>query len=295
MIIANLKGGLGNQMFQYAAGRCLAHLRGAALKLDDAFLQADPGGAYTKRHFELDVFEMPFQIANASELVPFYRIGHNRYLRNIEKRLPFLFAHHFYSERDLSFHKDFHALPGQTYLDGYFQSEQYFDPVASIIRKDFTFKGPVPKACEDWLREIRSTESVSLHIRRGDYVSNPSNTTYYASCSESYYRRAVDELLKQHRNIGLFVFSDDLDWCRKNLAFNDLPVYFVDANTQAANHWDMFLMSQCRHNIMANSSFSWWAAWLNGNASKTVIAPAKWFGNDTKQAHDIIPLTWKKI
>lgn len=291
MIVVKLQGGLGNQMFQYAAGKCLAEKRHTQVKVDGTFLKADPKGAYTKRHFELDIFEAEIRVAAEPELAPFYRTVHHRLLRNLQNKMPFLFRHRYYDERQIAFDPSFFDLPKDAYLDGYFQSELYFRDIAGIIRREFTFKGPMPAACEAWLQKINASNSVSVHIRRGDYVSNPADTTFHGTCPPAYYEAALAHIAASQKNTELFVFSDDLDWCKKNLLFRQ-PTHFVSTGL-GANHWDMLLMSTCRHQVIANSSFSWWGAWLNHKPGKIVVAPKAWFGAAHMNQNDIIPADWK--
>lgn len=293
MIVVKLKGGLGNQMFQYAAGRCLGQKQNTQVKVDDAFLKADPKGVYTKRYFELDAFEADVQMADGPELAPFYRIINSRLLRNLQQKLPFLFARRYYDEKQIAFDPSFFDLPQQTYIDGYFQSELYFHDIAGTIRNDFSFKGPVPAVCEAWLQKIKAANSVSVHIRRGDYISNPADTTFHGTCPPGYYEAAVAHIAATEQNIELFIFSDDLDWCKKNLSFKQ-PMHFVDTSPEA-NHWDMMLMSACRHQVIANSSFSWWGAWLNRHPGKIVVAPKAWFGEARMNQNNIIPAHWKTL
>ena len=136
--------------------------------------------------------------------------------------------------------------------------------------------------------------AVSLHIRRGDYVSNPVTNNYHGTCSLAYYKKAVLLLKEKIENPSFFIFSDDLLWARENLDFiNDMT--FIDLDKSIPDHEEMHLMSQCKHNIIANSSFSWWGAWLNENSDKIVIAPKKWFSDNTINTEDLIPAKWMRI
>ncbi|MCD6019422.1 MAG: hypothetical protein K0S53_2543 [Bacteroidetes bacterium] len=294
MIIVKLIGGLGNQMFQYAAGRQLANLHKTDLLVDASFLEKDPNGAYTKRKLELSVFNLDLKIAS-QEAIKRFNIEHSgKYSRALQRHLPILFTNLYAAESGVLYQKEFLNYPKNTYLDGFWQSEQYFKPIESILLNEFTPKDKLNLENEDWLRKINSGESVSMHIRRGDYVSSKSSMEHHGNLGLDYYMNALKLIKEKHSGIEVFVFSDDLEWCRNNLKLND-TIHFVDANQKHSFHLDMYLMSYCKHNIIANSSFSWWGAWLNQNKSKTVIAPANWFADKTLNTKDLIPPSWIRI
>lgn len=288
MIIVKLIGGLGNQMFQYAAGRALAVRHNVDLKFDLSALRADPEGKYTKRHFALDVFGNLAPEATAEELRYFYQRSESRVLRVLQRQMPSLFKRVYAAESGQGYHRSFARFPADTYLDGFWQSERFFVRFADRVRGDFEFRPEVKALGQHWMKSICSTNSVSLHVRRGDYISNSDVRKYHGVCSPDYYNAAVAELQKRHAPIELFVFSDDIAWCRDHLSF-EVPVHLVDVNTAAT---DMYLMSLCRHHIIANSSFSWWGAWLNANKDKTVIMPEHWFVNVRSKDIDLVPRGW---
>ncbi|MBI3520539.1 MAG: alpha-1,2-fucosyltransferase [Bacteroidetes bacterium] len=291
MIIVKLIGGLGNQMFQYAAGRHLAHLHQTDLLVDTSFLEKNPNGAYTKRELELSVFHTDLKIASTEDIKKFNIEGSSKYSRALQRHLPILFTNLYAAESGIQYQKEFLNYPKNTYLDGFWQSERYFKPIETVLLKEFTPKEPVNTNNEQWLSKINSCNSVSLHIRRGDYVSSKNAQEHHGNLGLDYYTKALNILKEKNSSIEIFVFSDDLDWCRANLKLND-PAHFVDANQKQNFHLDMYLMSHCKHNIIANSSFSWWAAWLNQHVSKTVIAPANWFTNKSLTTNDLIPSSW---
>jgi len=294
MIIVKLIGGLGNQMFQYAAGRHLAHLRNTALKLDLSFLNADAKGAYTKREYELGVFDLTPSFADPAEVEVFKKLAQNRYRRFLFRKFPSLFKWAYMSEGGLHYHSELLNCPANTYVEGFWQSEKYFKGVEAIIRKDFNFRTPPTGLNLDLAQKIKSVESVSLHIRRGDYVSDPNAHSFHGTCPPSYYVSGVERIKQSAKNIELFIFSDDAEWCRKNIVF-DLPCTYIDHNSGNKSYEDMRLMSLCKHNIIANSSFSWWGAWLNSNVNKMVIAPKRWFNDPSQQPESIYPENWIKL
>ena len=140
---------------------------------------------------------------------------------------------------------------------------------------------------------ISQTNSVSLHIRRGDYVSNQKTNQTHGTCDLDYYQRCITEIEKEVENPYFFVFSDEIEWVKENLKINH-PAEYVDQNTGDKSYEDMRLMSQCKHNVIANSSFSWWGAWLNSYPDKIVFAPKRWFASDKHNTKDLIPEGWKK-
>jgi hypothetical protein len=291
MIIVKLVGGLGNQMFQYAAGRQLAHLHNTPLLIDSSFLEKHPHGAYTKRELELLVFNVHLQIASPDQIKQFRIEKSGKVSRVLQRNLPILFSNVYAAESGLHFHKQFYNFPENTYLDGFWQSEMYFNDIKSILLKEFVPKDPMNALNEQWLKRISSCESVSLHVRRGDYIT-PAAMKHHGILSADYYNKALQTVKQKcSGSIEVFIFSDDLHWCKENL-LPDEKTHFVDANQEKDFHWDMILMSRCKHNIIANSSFSWWGAWLNQHTEKCVVAPEKWFADDTIRNDNLIPSTW---
>lgn len=292
MIITRLSGGLGNQMFQYAAGRTLAHYHNTDLFLDLTGYASD-----TLRKYELDIFRINSAIASSDMLnrVPFSRkdtIYHR--IRNLFKgEMEFLYV----KEQGTAFMEKISTLPDNVYLSGYWQSEKYFAEIADVIKKDFSFVNPPSEINQRLLETIRGSNSVSLHIRRGDYVSSPKTREIHGVLEAEYYRYSLNFLEKKVKDPQVFIFSDDIAWAKKNLTI-DLPLHFIEHNCMDKNHEDLRLMSSCRHHIIANSSFSWWGAWLSKNPNKMVIAPKKWFSDQEMKKRkkiDIIPETWIQL
>jgi hypothetical protein len=291
MIIVKLMGGLGNQMFQYAAGRALALDRGVELKLDLGFLEADPGGRYTRRELELHHFNTNAGIASSEEVLRFKQKSAGRLYRVMQRYFPAIFSYCYLSESGTGYQSSFHKAPSFTYLDGFWQSELYFTSHADIIRKDFTLKAQLPPDRQAIENKIRSRNAVSIHIRRGDYVHLAEARDFHGVCDLAYYTDAIEEIKRRHGEISLFVFSDDPDWCRMNIRYPGIDTEYIDADVIPAR--DMWLMSRCAHHVIANSSFSWWGAWLNPSENKTVVAPRQWFSKINTP--DIIPATWLRI
>ncbi len=286
MLIVQIVGGLGNQMFQYALARSL-HEQGYKIKLDiSAF------GSY-KLHggYQLLKYNISIPIATAEEI---NKLKINRFFVAFEKYLHIPFSK-WIQEKTFLFQKNL-ITSDNVYISGYFQTEKYFLKIRDILLEEFVLTQSISTYTNIMKDSIENTEqSVSLHVRRGDYIHNPIALKTHGVCSLEYYQTAIDFLEKQYSNITFFLFSDDIDWVRENLSAKNSVV--VSSEEKRLPHEDIYLMSLCSHNIIANSSFSWWGAWLNQNPKKIVIAPKKWFADKKlqKQSDDIIPESWLKL
>lgn len=293
-VIVRLTGGLGNQMFQYAAASRIAIHNNALLQIDLSWY--DQRGDWTPRRYELDEFKIPVEFATQKEVKDLLSIRKSFFLRGIA---PFLKSRMFNTnqahiiEKDFAFDPDILSVTGNIYLDGYWQSYKYFEDVDETIRKDFCFRAGIGSNSRQVEDMIKSCEAVSLHIRRGDYVTLTSASTYHGLCSLQYYEKAASIIKERLNNPVVFVFSDDIQWAKDHLKF-DMPIFFVDYSGTTA-HMDMYLMSLCRHHIIANSSFSWWGAWLNQSSDKIVITPKQWFKDESINTADLIPESWVRI
>lgn len=271
-----MTGGLGNQMFQYAFVLSRRD-KGEEISLDTSLYN------YTKMHngFELN---RVFSISEDPYCGDSLRITVLRILLRVRPRF-------------LLTQESFSTIPAEQklkrFIKGEFQSEVYFKNVEDIVRDTFVFKDIDSKNLEI-ADKIRSSNSVSVHFRRGDYLNNP---LYEGICTRTYYQRAISEMLCRHPDSEFYVFSNDVPWSRSffESCFNDVKRHIVDINSGTDSYQDMFLMSQCRHNIIANSSFSWWGAWLNRNISKVVIAPKIWMNTSEEYYKYIVPTTWIKM
>ncbi len=293
MIIVRLKGGLGNQMFQYACGRALSEKNKRTLLLDLTSLLHRPSNpSSTVRNYELDVFNIQERFTFLSRLNKkisnsnlFYKI--NSKLDILKDQLEIVKK---INDKEMGFDEQFFKIKGKIYLDGYWQSEKYFKDIEDIIRKEFILKSMGEEANKIKKVIEKEKNSVSIHIRRGDYVNNPKTLAIHGVCSIDYYKRAIKYINKKTKGVKFFVFSDDIPWVKENLELKN--VFFV-SNSNIKAEEDLFLMSLCKNNIIANSSFSWWGAWLNKNREKIVVAPQNWFNN--KKEKDIVPLSWIRI
>lgn len=296
MIIVKLMGGLGNQMFQYAAGRNLACRLETSLKLDTSFLESVQAGS-TPRRYELDCFNITAERAGLDDVVAV--LGKKRFyseVRNkIGKRLGLRWVQpHFYRETHYHYDEYFECLPDNTFLVGYWHSERYFAPISDLLAREFTYREPLTGRNLETAGLIERTNAVAVHVRRGDYVTDLKTNQFHGVCNLDYYRVAVAEMAGRARDPHFFVFSDEHAWVKDNLRF-DHPTTFVDCNGSDRGYEDLRLMSLCRNNIIANSSFSWWGAWLNRNPAKIVIAPRKWFNSPGYNTSDLIPAKWMTL
>lgn len=286
-------GGLGNQMFQYAMGRALAERHGVKCRLDTRLFKG-----YCLHHgFELErVFEIDSPVATTDEIKNLIGWRSSRLGRRIirEKQLSFLKGRHFYVENGITFNEKVFSLPANCYLSGYWQSERYFKDYEFLIRGQFKFKLPLAGKNIEFAEKIANCIAVSLHVRRGDYVSNPRTNAAHGVCSVKYYEKAMRYIEERVKDPVYFVFSDDIDWVKENIMIYR-EHHFIDHNSGFDSFNDMHLMSLCKHHIIANSSFSWWGGWLNPNSEKIIIAPDKWFQIPDWDSSDHVPTKWIRL
>lgn len=293
MVIVKLHGGMANQMFPYAAARRLAHVLDTELKLDvTGFSAYHERRDLDFRKYALGVFDIQENFATGEEI---------EWLTTREKNaLETIFCRKagrprsYVRERYYHFDPEIMELRGDVYLDGNWNSPRYFEDVAPLIRKEFSFRQPPAGKNVELLEMIEAVVAVSIHVRRGDYVSNPKVHTIYGCCGLDYYRRAIEFIAEKVPSSHFFAFSDDPEWVRANLCF-DWPLTIVDCNGPLDAHEDLRLMSRCRHHIIANSGFSWWGAWLNPDPSKIVLAPRQWFQSQKYDAKDVVPTEWVRV
>ncbi len=285
MIIVALKGGLGNQMFQYALGRTLAERNKDTLKLDLSALVDAHAHGNIPRDFGLQHFEITASIATPAEITAVQS-------STTSARLISRFKTKIFGDNTVRFNQNILTQTGDLYLNGYYQSPRYFESIKEIILKEFQLKTPPRGDVLRLVERIAQTNAVSLHVRRGDYVENRRVTREFGICSIEYYIRAITEMKKRVTNPTFFIFSDDINWAQAHLPLKETSVFISGHGLTPAN--ELFLMSQCQHNIIANSSFSWWAAWLNQHKEKNVIAPTPWF-NVTAYDKNLLPESWIQL
>lgn len=295
MIITRLTGGLGNQMFQYAAGLALAELRRTTCSVDPTWFAAEPGLKNHER-FALDHFFLQPQVAGRAEIDR----AHGRKLdtftklaRILKRRLGLPVPGVAY-DGDFSFDPAFFRHPNGTYLHGNWQSELYFAGSAAAVRRHFAFVRSPPAAFVPLLERLAASPSVCVHFRRGDYVSEPFYARENGALGHSYYTRAIALVRSHEPSAKLFVFSDDIETVSREF-IPDGTHEFVREPAGIAPHETLRLMSSCRHFITANSTLSWWAAWLAAAQGKIVVAPEPWFAGGTRNGADIVPKAWRRL
>jgi hypothetical protein len=200
----------------------------------------------------------------------------------------------YYVERDFAFDEGFYDRTPPVYLDGYWQSWKYFEPNASQIKEELTLSSPMAGRNLELSQQIAQINSVSIHIRRGDYVTNPTANAVHGFVGVEYYKAALRQISEGVPAPFFVVFSDDLEWARRNLGISE-NVVFVDHNRGASSYEDMRMMSLCQHHILANSSFSWWAAWLGYHPGKQVLYPSNWFATIGKDISSLCPPGWTRV
>jgi hypothetical protein len=294
MIVVKLMGGLGNQMFQYAFGRHLSVKNNTELKLDLSYLtDSTHKKDFIQRKYELGVFKINASLASEQDILKF-KIGRKRkILHHLSLYFPVQPENFYLREPYFHFFKRALTAPGNTYADGYWQSEKYFLDSSEQIKKDFTSANPLSGRSIRLKEEIKKNQSASIHVRRADYITLRHLNRYH-TCNEKYYSDAMELIGSRISKPKFYVFSDEPGWFEKNVITN-FPVEYIEHNPGVPGYEDIYLMSLCKHNIIANSTFSWWGAWLNENVGKIVVAPQKWFIDKTKNPKDIIPQSWIKL
>jgi hypothetical protein len=282
MIVNRITGGLGNQMFEYAFGHYLARKHKTEHVLDVSPFDQD-----MLREFVLDRFNISARIATRGELRNFSRrSGLRGRLGRLAGRPPLAVV----KEAVYGFKPEYMDAGPDTYLDGFWQSEKHFPGMIVELQHEFQPVVDMSDETFDVARQMASTESACIHVRRTDYLQ----VWYTTVCSQTYYERSVEYLLSRHEGLRLFVFSDDIAWCQQALRF-PCPTTFVDHNDCSTGHEDLWLMTQCRHHVVANSTFSWWGARLGFDSTGETLAPDPWLSHSDVDSSHIVPPGWIKI
>jgi len=289
MVIVRLIGGLGNQMFQYALGKHLSKINKSPLKLDATVYDE----FYMLRKYSLSVFNADVSFASPKEVYKLTQQSKNKFKKILNRifNVKYVPPKTYIKEKHFHFDAKILKLPDSVYLQGYWQSEKYFKDINQEIRSCFSFVKPQAGKDKEIASTIAAHNSISVHVRRGDYVTNPVIRKMLHTIDIEYYRRAFQFIEQRIRKPLFVIFSDDIQWVRMNLRFND-DILIVDHNDESKCAEDLRLMTQCKHHVMANSSFSWWGAWLGSNPGKIVVAPKKWFVDDSYDTRDLLPIEW---
>ena len=265
MIVTRFEGRLGNQLFQYATGRCLSYKHNTELKIDIMLARID----FRESFYKLKNFNVVENFATPNDIHSLKLIKESQ-VKNVDEII---------------------NAPDNVYLHGYWQNEKYFSEIRDILLREMTLKNPLSKISALWKEKIlSSTCAVSVHVRHGDYTTYGARNSFGVLSTE-YYFDCVEELKKTFSDITIFVFSDDIQWCKSNLNF-DVPTEFVEGCEY--DFEELYLMSCCKHNVVANSTFSWWGAWLNPNPNKKVFTPDPWGFKNKRGARDL-PETWIRM
>ena len=291
MILLELKGGLGNQLFQYACGRALSLRHGEELKFDIGGYE-NSKLSDTPREYLLSKFNIqPTAIATVDEIrslkYPYGLVS--KILRKIRVKL---------NLNDIGFVPRITKKRGSIYLSGYYQTEKYFIDKESVIRQELTLKNKLSPGAQIYAELIKkNSPSVSIHVRRGDVARDAKTNPYYGITTTEYYAQALRYIDAHVTNPHIFVFSDDIEWVKKNIPISQEVTYVSHGETEhmIPDYEELVLMSMCNHNIIANSSFSWWSAWLNENKTKIIVAPKEWITRHTWQHKDTVPDSWIRI
>jgi len=278
MIEIKLKGGMGNQMFQYATGRSLGLKYKIPVTLNTEYFINTPLGD-TKREYQLDLFNIDKHIKIIDAENPIIKIIQKILQKFIGDRVSIFMTKLLLSVK----------LP--VYLNGFFQNEKYFNNIRHILVKEFTLVNKISAEAERIKHQLESSQSVAINVRRGDYL-RPDNIKLYGTCDIKYYNNAVTYIRNKMPNPLFCIFSDDQEWVKNEFKMSNA---IFAGNDTLKDYEQMYLMTICKHNIIANSTFSWWGAWLNQNPDKIVIAPRQWMVDKTADELDILPKDWMQI
>jgi Glycosyl transferase family 11 len=287
MIFVYLQGGLGNQMFQYAFAKALATEKNMPFVIDTSHFEKAVLLGETPRSIQLQLFQTEFKIASAFDT----QLIHDIRYPSLLKRVWFKITQR-YPLEIVNDDKSLDAVKASSadhyFLSGYFQNEIYFQDNQDEIRRDFQSKESISIPFET------HAKTVSVHIRRGDYITNANASAHHGVCGMDYYERAFSYIESKISNPQYIFFSDDITWCKEHFK-NKINAYFIEDRADKQEHEDLVLMSNCAHHIIANSSYSWWGAWLNASHTKIVVAPARWNNAQTSATNQYVPSTWKQL
>ena len=296
VIIVNLKGGLGNQMFQYALGYTLSKTKKVPLYLDLRLMEEEkikPSPRNVPRDFDLDVFGIKKKIVSKKDLIKTIQFSNNYRLRKyISIILDKLNLFIFYEKKRVFNNRIFNNNFNNIYLDGLWQSEKYFKDFRDDILSLYNFNKIKNKEKNiSFLKKIDFSKSICLNVRRTDFINNPEHNVV----NINYYKNAVSNFKNiLGNNSEIYVFSDDLEWCKKNLKFNNIN--FVEHEYAGHKFYDyLYLMSSFKNFIIPNSSFGWWACWLSKYKDKIIMTPERWSGLIDESLIDIVPPKWLRI
>lgn len=296
-VIVSLYGGLGNQLFQFATALSLAKKKHGRVFLDLSWFDKDHlSTGETPRAYALGVYDLGCDVhiqrngRKASHKYLYRCI--DAVLRRIRKYMDVGITR--FHEKSMKFHPNLMQSDLPIWLDGYWQSYKYFEDIQPALRKIIAVPGDMNSAMQAIYQDILEKDAICVHVRRGDYVTNPSAAQFHGLCDLSYYQAGLNLIIENTSNPHAYIFSDDPLWVKNNFKL-EIPSTVVDINGPDEAHHDLWLMAACKHFIIANSSLSWWGAWLSGYSNKIVVAPRQWFLNSQTSTEDLIPNDWVRI
>ena len=289
MVVIKLSGGIGNQLFQYAFGRSISLKYDINVEFDIFFYNSNFNNV-TKRELQLQKFNTQLTYFNSNKFIKYIYLNNN-----IPSKIKRIIYHPNYKYINESNFSDslFHCKRIY-YFDGYWQSEIFFNSYSKILRDELTFNLDYTTDELRLINSIKSNNSISLHIRRGDYITNKKAFLHHGICSLEYYENAIQFFKNKFSNCKFYIFSDDINWAKMNLSIANDAI-FINLNLNFKDLKELRLMSYCSNHIISNSSYSWWGAWLNPSTSKIVIRPSPWFTLNKKIDSVICPPNWLKF
>lgn len=296
MIIVQLLGGLGNQMFQYGLGRRLALKYEVPLCVDTRLLDdQSPGRHLVNRRYALDVFQAQIQRAPLRNSIRYSADGLSAPVRGFLRLTGFTDLSRRVAERCFGFDSSILECGPAGYFAGLWQSVKYLEPIERVLREDLRFRHGLNAVSQPLACEIRETNSVCVHVRRTDYLSHTAGNSPLQFVGLGYYRNAVGRVLDEVRSPKFFVFSDDLEWCKSELSFIPDATFVGSEHAGEKDGGHMQLMSLCRSFIIPNSTFSWWAAWLCQHSDRKVMLPTTWFRDPNLDSSGLYPEGWISV
>jgi len=292
-IISHLQGGLGNQLFQYATARALSIYKNSSLLLDNSW--------YKQSYQDVTPRELQLSLLNTKGALISYDppIKKPKRTRRISQKFwpinPYIFIEQTPYRFDSRLSKAPAFIQQNLYLMGYWQSYKYFEGIKPILQSEITPKYSLNTHYRNYLLQIETTQSAMVHVRRGDYVHLSSAAKVHGFTGLNYYKESMELLIKEIPTIQFFVFSDDLEWARNHLPYQEKITLIESLNTNDAVVQELELMTRCQHHIIANSSLSWWGAWLKRQDHGVVVCPNRWTNNIYMNWDDLLPTSWKRI
>ena len=290
MRVVKLKGGLGNQMFQYAFAKYVEKKTSDDVKLDYSAYNVFKDDIRVPR---IKSFDLSLEEAAGQDLKDSCIFNHCKAISSLSYKIKIFLEktlnHDYYFEKNRAW-VDFCELKDKLYYDGYWQSWRYVSEVADELRRDFIPKNNLSEKSESFIKKIENENSVFVGVRRGDYLKEKE---HYGSFPSEYYEKAMDIIEDETESPIFYIFSNDIEWCKTNLNFGKHKVVFREKEEQTSDFEELIIMSRCKNAVIVNSSFNWWGAWLIDNPKKIICCPDKWFFDDSPI--DIIPPEWRKV